>query len=840
MGEHSGGRGDSAGDKAREEFFSEAQELVDGLSRDLLALDEVCRRGGSDAELVNDVFRAVHTLKGLSGLFGAAMMSGLSHELENLLDDLRLGRIELTPQVLDLLFQSVELYGRILSAAKGDGPEPAAEVKALLAALGQVAQQKGGGGGSVVAQYELDPGLLGVLTEYEEHRLRTNLQAGLSLYRMRVQFQLATIDSALDELKARTRPHGEIITFLPTGEGGDAESVELEILVASREGLSVLGAAVAAPNVSIEEVRRRDAASSAHESMRPPRPPASEMPPAPLPSFELEPGTDDALGMSSEVDDYTEGTRTSRPPPPNQTGIPGVHPSFPPAPSAPPVGSGGAQAPREQQQRELTLRSVTQTVRVDIRKLDHLMNIVGELAIVRSAVSRLTERVRLHETLMRGKRGALGQPPDGELRELATSLTRLHRSFERHLAQMQNGILEVRMVPLGQVFDKLARIVRQISREHDKQVNLVVTGAETEIDKLIVEELSDPLMHMIRNAIDHGIEDRDERMRVQKPAVGTIALNAFQKGNHVVIEVEDDGKGMDPAVILTAALKRGLVTEAEAREMSTKDVLALVFRHGFTTRSEATSLSGRGVGMDIVQTNIAKLGGVVDITSEVGIGTKMTITLPITLAIISVLIVEVAGRTFCMPLASVEEAIVFDESMVRTFEGREVMTQRGATLPIARLSKVFQLEGHRAGVWFNEDAKTPKPPEVRPFAGPNARPKSYVVIATVADRRVGFVVDRLVGQQDIVIKALGRSLKKVRGFAGATELGDQRVGLVIDAAALIAEVLATVPVGEASRLQPAGMSGEVAAVRRSIDAPESGMRGGAERGDVFGGGGGFA
>ncbi len=807
MAEHSGGgRGESAGDKAREEFFSEAQEIVDGLSRDLLALDDVCRRGGSDAELVNDVFRAVHTLKGLSGLFGAAMMSGLSHELENLLDDLRLGRIELTPQVLDLLFQSVELYGRILTAAKGDGPEPAAEVKALLAALGQVAQQKGGGGGSVVAQYELDPGLLGVLTEYEEHRLRTNLQAGLSLYRMRVQFQLATIDSALDELKAKTRPHGEIITFLPTGEGGDAESVELEILVASREGLSVLGAAVAAPNVTIEEVRRREAAPPVKESMRPPRPTVSDIPP-PMPSFA--PPTAIGIGepITVETDDYAEGTRTSRPPAnAGQTGIPGPGPhSFQPPPLSPSQPPGAAQqGPREQHQRELTLRSVTQTVRVDIRKLDHLMNIVGELAIVRSAVSRLTERVRL----------------DGEMRDLATSLTRLHRSFERHLAQMQNGILEVRMVPLGQVFDKLARIVRQISREHDKQVNLVVTGAETEIDKLIVEELSDPLMHMIRNAIDHGIEDRDERMRVQKPPVGTIALNAFQKGNHVVIEVEDDGKGMDPAVILTAALKRGLVTEAEAREMSTKDVLALVFQPGFTTKEEATSLSGRGVGMDIVQTNIAKLGGVVDITSEVGIGTKMTITLPITLAIISVLIVEVAGRTFCMPLASVEEAIVFDESMVRTFEGREVMTQRGATLPIARLAKVFQLDGHRAGVWFNEDAKTPVPPPVR-----STRPKSYVVIATVADRRVGFVVDRLVGQQDIVIKALGRSLKKVRGFAGATELGDQRVGLVLDAAALIAEVLTSTP-GEAVRA-PAALAKESA--RRNGDiAP-------AERDGTFGG-----
>ncbi len=769
MAEHSGGgRGESAGDKAREEFFSEAQEIVDGLSRDLLALDDVSRRGTNDAELVNDVFRAVHTLKGLSGLFGAAMMSGLSHELENLLDDLRLGRIELTPQVLDLLFQSVELYGRILAAAKGDAPEPAAEVKALLASLGQVAQQRGGGGGSVVAQYELDPGLLGVLTEYEEHRLRTNLQAGLSLYRMRVQFQLATIDSALDDLKAKTRPHGEIITFLPTGEGGDAESVELEILVASRAPLSTLRGGIAGPNIAIEEVRRREAGPSPLESIRPPRPMVSEAPTgASLTPVTATSGTD----IPSIEPPAAAVTRSSYPMPPPAP----VPASLMPSMAGPTPTTGGisgqlpASPPNAQTHREVTtLRSVTQTVRVDIRKLDHLMNIVGELAIVRGVVARLSERVR----------------SDPEMRELATDLNRLHRSFDRHLAQMQNGILEVRMVPLGQVFDKLARIVRQISREHDKQVNLVITGAETEIDKLIVEELSDPLMHMIRNAIDHGIEDRDERMRVQKPPVGTIALNAFQKGNHVVIEVEDDGKGMDPAVIVAAALRRGIISESEAREMSGKEVLALVFQAGFTTREEATSLSGRGVGMDIVKTNIAKLGGVVDISSEVGIGTKMTITLPITLAIISVLIVEVAGRTFCMPLASVEEAIVFDESLIRTFEGREVMTQRGTTLPIARMAKLFHLEGFRAGVWINDAASTPKPREVRP----GAKPKSYVVIGTVGDRRVGFVVDRLIGQQDIVIKALGKSLNKVRGFAGATELGDQRVGLVLDAAALIDEV----------------------------------------------------
>jgi two-component system chemotaxis sensor kinase CheA len=326
------------------------------------------------------------------------------------------------------------------------------------------------------------------------------------------------------------------------------------------------------------------------------------------------------------------------------------------------------------------------------------------------------------------------------------------------------------MVPLGQAFDKLARIVRQISREHDKEVHLVVTGAETEIDKLIVEELSDPLMHMIRNAIDHGIETRDERQRVGKPAIGTIALNAFQKGNQVVIEVEDDGRGMDPELLLTSAVRRGLLTADQANEITPREVLALVFIPGFTTKEHASDTSGRGVGMDVVKTNIAKLGGVVDISSEVGIGTKMTVTLPITLAIISVLSVEIGGRVFAIPLASVEEAIVFNANDVRVIDGREVMTQRGQTLPICNLARLFQIE---------------EPPR----DDVSGTRKHFVVIASVGSRRLGFVVERLVGQQDIVIKALGRSLANVRGFAGATELGDQRVGLVIDVATLIEEVL---------------------------------------------------
>ncbi len=727
------GGGRDGGDKARDEFLSEAQELVDGLGRDLLHLDEGVKKGKVDAELINDVFRGVHTLKGLAGLFGATRMAGLSHELEDVLDDLRLGRVELSQSVLDLLFQAVSLYGRILAAEGGEAPDPDAEVEQLLMALGELSQRRAGGGAGVVAQYDLDPGLFGVLTEYEEHRLRTNIQQGQSLYRIRVRFSLATIDSALDELKAKARPHGEIITYLPTGSGADIDTIELEILMASRASIELLRGSITGPNVTIEEVRRRSAAGG-------------EERPAPMTSPPPPPEGGEAFGPP---------TRALTPVPSRDTGnvrvpereekrktVPSVAP-----PSAAPARPGQtAVGPQD-----LSLRSVSQTVRVDIRKLDRLMTVVGELAIVKTAIAALADRVR-------------GRVADS--REVAVELARLNRTFERHLAQMQSGILEVRMVPLGQAFDKLARVVRQISREHSKEVNLVITGAETEIDKLIVEELSDPLMHMIRNAIDHGIETRDDRIRVGKPPVGTIALNAFQKGNHVVIEVEDDGRGMDPEIILEAAVKRGVVTEEEARELQPRELLALVFMPGFTTKDVATDLSGRGVGLDVVKTNIAKLGGVIDIASEIGIGTKMTITLPITLAIISVLLVEIGAQLFAVPLASVEEAIAFDEQQVRTVEGKEVLTVRGVSLPIVRLARLFSVApGHRE------------------------RARAFVVIAGVADRRLGFVVDELVGQQDIVIKPLGKSLRSVRGFAGATELGDQRVALVIDVASLLEEVL---------------------------------------------------
>lgn len=681
-----------ATDKVRDEFFSEAQEIIETLSRNLLALDAAQKGGAADPSLINEAFRAVHTLKGLAGLFGAARMGALSHRLEDVLDDLRLGRMELDPVALDALFRSIDVFGAVLTAERkeDDAPLPAVdELLARLDRLGAAARR----GPSSSGEYDLDPGLLAVLTEYEEHRLHANIDAGFALYRLRVQFELASIDRALEEMKERAKRHGEIITYLPTGEAASADSIELDLLLASKRDLAALIGALGADNVVIEPIPRRARGAASRASVHP------------------------AAGAGRPQE------------------LASVPAAVEPAPAA-----GDAM-----------VRSVTQTVRVDIRKLDSLMNTVGELAMVRSALHRVLERVRRE-----------GQRP------LAAELQRLHRTFERRLADLQDGILEVRMVPLGQVFDRLARVVRQIGRELGKEIRLVITGAETEIDKLIVEELSDPLMHMIRNAIDHGIESADRRASVGKPAVGTIALNAYQKGNHVMIEVEDDGRGIDEEALVSRAVARGLVPAADAPQLTRSEILALIFVPGFSTRSEANDLSGRGFGMDIVKTNIAKLGGVIDVQSEAGIGTKLTITLPITLAIVSALLVRVAGQVFALPLASVSEAIAFDPGGVRVLDRREVMTLRGATLALCRLDRLF-------GLAVGEAARADR---------------RFVVVVNVGSRRLGLVVDHLFGQQDIVIKALGPSLAEVRGFAGATELGDQRVGLVLDAASLIEEVLA--------------------------------------------------
>ncbi len=693
-----------SGDRAKEEFFSEGQELVEVLSRSLLSLDEALADERDEPGLVNEAFRAVHTFKSLAGIFGAKTLATLSHRLEDALDDVRLGRLTLTRDLLDVLFHAVEMYWQLLAYERESSGASAPDVEVVLERLARV--RPDAASAKLEQQLDFDTGLLSVLTEYEEHRLRISVAAGLELYKVRVRFDLATIDKDLEEIKGKAKPLGEVITYLPTGEMASADAIELDLLLASSSALNVLREVLGGPNITVELIaRRREKAAPVRISMLP------------------GPATPPPTAVFAETTSLTAGPMSLGEGAPNRHSL---------------SVSGS----------KLGMRSVSRSVRVDIRKLDLLMNAVGELAIVKSALARIGEQVRA----------------DGD-RRLGSELQRLQRSFDRRLLELQEGILEVRMVPLSQMFERLTRVVRQISRDVGKDIRFIVTGGETEIDKLIVEELSDPLMHIVRNAIDHGIEQVDRRTAIGKPRAGTVVLNAYQKGNHVVVEVEDDGGGVNAKYLVERAVSLGKLSIEDARQLTRKDVLALMFLPGLSTREQASDFSGRGVGMDVVKTNIGRLGGVIDLESEVNIGTKITVTLPITLAIVSALLVHVAGRLYALPLNSVSEAMVLDKQSIRVVDGKEVQSLRGASLPLCYLRRLFRLSG-----------------DERPT-------KEFVVLATIGSRRLGLVVDELLGQQNIVIKALGPTLAGVRGFSGATELGDQRLALVLDIASIIEEVL---------------------------------------------------
>ncbi|MGB5697602.1 MAG: chemotaxis protein CheA [Polyangiales bacterium] len=670
-------------DNVQQEFLAEAQELVEALSRDLLLLDETYHRNETiDPALINEIFRSVHTLKGIAGMFGYKHVGAVAHALEDLLDDLRLGRSFVGQQLLDLLFDSVERFQRLLALDDPKSPEEEPGVQAYVAAVRSIGLAPEDEDGDPLEKYLIEPAVLSVLTEYEEHRLRTCIREGLTLYQLRAAFNLNAIDDSIEALREVAEDAVEIITYLPSMEGGNDDRIELIVLIASR--------------VPEGELKRL---------------------------FE---------GRYGKVDAIAERTHL---------------PTLPPRLTSIPAATASVGPPSDEDPAHASLRSVANSVRVDIRKLDHLMNIVGELALVRSSVNRIMERFEGEATH----------------RHSVMDLDRIGRGFERHLAELRTGLLDIRMVPLGQVFTKLARIVRQAARECGKEVRLVVTGANTEVDKLIVEELTDPLMHLVRNAIDHGIESVDARTQISKPPQGTLALNAYHKGSSVVIEVEDDGGGMDPHELRTVAMSRGLLSAEAGRELTRQEMLNLVFLPGLSTRSEITDMSGRGVGMDVVKTNILRLGGMISIASEHGIGTKITVTLPITLAIIRALIVNVASRTFALPITVVREAIPYVPKEVRTIQGREVITLRGETLAICDLARLFDLRR------------------------PGRREGRFVIVASMGNRELGFVVDELVGQDDVIIKALGKSLSSVRGFAGAADLGDQKVALVLDAAALFTE-----------------------------------------------------
>jgi two-component system chemotaxis sensor kinase CheA len=674
--------------KADQEFISEAEETLEHMRDDLADLND--QRGRSkevDPELVNRLFRSAHSLKALAGMFGFDPIHQLSHRLEDILDGLRLGRVSIDSSAVSLIEEAVNLFGSLLQHV--GNAEALAEAGERIEVLTQKIELAGRGVSAEADEFaalDLDPSLLRALTEYEEHRLRENIQRGRHIVLVESTFEIISFEEGLSELSAAIREIGEVISTLPAPGEAPESQIRFSLLSATDLPVSELSSRLDFPRATVRSVLHGQDADESEPS-----------PPTDGPPEEQPEGSPQPLGQGAA---------------PEHDGI-------------------------------QSLKSISETVRVDIRKLDELMNLVGELVIQRSAIGDIAQQLQ----------------SDSQTARIGNDLAKVYKSLDRKLKGLQASVLDVRMVPLRQVFDKISRVLRSLRRELDKDVRLDIRGADTELDKLIVEELVDPLMHTVRNALDHAIETPEERRAAGKSPEGLIRVEAFQRGNHVVIAVSDDGRGVDLEKLRAKAEERGLVEPGEV--LSDQEALDLVFVPGISSRDEVTETSGRGVGMDVVRSNITALGGVVDISSTPGRGTTVSMTLPITLAIVQSLIVRVADQRFAIPLNSVLETLLIEDADIQRSEGREMLNLRGDALLLRHLSKDFQL------------------------ASAASDAKQFVVVLGMGELRIGLLVDSLEGQQDTVIKPIQGPIKNVRGIAGATELGDQGPVLVLDVSAFV-------------------------------------------------------
>lgn len=663
-------------DRAREEFTSEAEELLDTLSRDLV--DFEAQGKNVRPELVNKIFREVHSLKGLAGMLGFGDISELSHSLEDMLDRLRMGKVEISKDLIDLLYDAVDSLNRLVIAIHDPSLTGLVDMTALTSRIHQViTHQPQKKHDDPFAELTLDEQTKKSLTEYEEHRLLENVRAGKTILSLAVTFDFSDFDERLRSLTANLSEAGEVISTLPALPTGNVNGIAFRLLYGST--LDEAAVQVLAPEAEVTSLRKTTSAVS----------------------------------------------------------VPRAEPA---------KAAATAEAPVEE---ELSLRSLSQTVRVDIARLDHVMNIVGELIIEKTQLESLARAI---------PQGAAAQ----HARMTSHELGKIARNLDRKLNELQKSVIEIRMVPVGQIYSKLSRIVRKIARELNKEIELVLRGEDTELDKMMVEELTDPLMHIIRNALDHGIESAEERRKAGKSPVGRVTLNAYQQGNSVVLDVTDDGRGIDPEKIGRVAVQRGLIGEKDV--VDSQRALELMFTPGFSTATEVSEISGRGVGLDVVKKNIQDLKGTIDVISHQGEGATFRISLPITLAIIQALIVDAGGEKFAIPLTSVEESLRIYSRDIRTVERREVFTLRDFTLPLLRLADAFSLDDQREH-------------------GPDT--KWFVVVTRAGEKTIGILVDALVRQQEVVIKSIGERLKTIPGIAGATEIGESEIVLVVDVGTLI-------------------------------------------------------
>ncbi len=580
-----------------EGFLSETAELLEKLDDDLVALE----KSSDDADLLNRIFRSIHTVKGASSFLGFDLLVKVTHKTEDVLNRLRKGELQVTPEIMDVILEATDL------------------VKVLV----------------------------------------SDIKAG-EIQEREIDGTIAKLLPLLMETVAAVQPQVEA----PPSEPADSTvSPEAETVA-----------------------------------------PVEPSPPQDVPSAPQQKAGGDVVMKKS------------------------------PAPPKPAEGRGDD-------------LSDNTTVRVDIKRLDDLMNQVGELVLERNRMIQINQNL---------------QQEDFSKVDFNEEFGKLTKRMNFVTSELQMQVLKMRMLPVEKVFKKFPRIVRSMARDLGKEVDLHIFGEETELDRSVVDEIGDPLIHLIRNAMDHGLEMPEQRLASGKPRVGNLVLSAVHEGNQIIISIKDDGNGIDTDRVGRKALEKGLVTEEQLAAMSQREMFDLIFLPGFSTKDKANDLSGRGVGMDVVKTNIKKLNGLIEIKSEKGQGSEFILRLPLTLAIIQSLLVEVEGEVYSIPLSSVLETLRVDQRQFHLIGGQEVLKLRDMVLPLVRLERVFGVQ--RCG-------------EPDDFC--------YIVVVGSADKRMGLVVTRLVGQQEVAIKSLGNYLANIPGIAGSTILGDGRVALIIDPVGLV-------------------------------------------------------
>lgn len=649
-------------------FLEESKEHIQNLNSNLLELES---NPGQD--IIDEIFRSAHTLKGMSGTMGFNRISEITHEMESLLQDIKDGTISVSPEVIDTLLESVDFLEKLIGDITENGEERDRDTKVILEKL-----RRKPGNATPLKESEKEnkkPEENHIFNEFEERLMKEAIAKGLLVWEVLIKLDAnCLLKSARAFLVFKTlESFGDIIKTRPIVQDIEDEKFDDEFTVyiisthQKQDLEKALGSISELKSILIKEVEQS--------------------------SLEKDPGNSEES--------------------PKET---------------------VACALDEQSVRHAShVKKTSKTLRVDIDRLDNLMNLVSELIIIKTRLDGMDEKT------------------EGQKRREAVEY------LERITSSLHDAVMKVRMVPIENVFNRFPRVVRDLARELSKNITLIIEGAETELDRTVIDEIGDPLIHLIRNSADHGIEIPEERFRKGKPAQGTIKLKAYHDGNNVVIEISDDGRGINLNNVLKTAIDKGLVDRERAKNLKESEIISFLFEPGFSTKDMVTDISGRGVGLDVVKTKIESLCGGIEINTVPDQGTTFLIRLPLTLAIIQALMVMVGEEKYAIPLSAIKETVIVASKDIKKVQKNEVTLLRGNVIPILRLGEMLDVESNGS----SEEDLT-------------------VVIVKKGERDIGLVVDSLIGQQEIVIKSLGNFLKNIKFIAGATILGDGKVALILD------------------------------------------------------------